>query len=129
MPKNTKKTKSPKSNAKLRSALQAIQQAIAAGQGDLRTRTAAMQETMTGAGIAFVWLNVRYAGRDPGGKGWVFVTYEGGSNFSYSIWPEWAYGVAEGALHFNKQVLVAIPADQLAAGNNLTLALCSDVAP
>jgi hypothetical protein len=32
-----------------------------------------------------------------------------------SRWPEWAYGVAEGALHFNKQMLLVYRPSQLKA--------------
>jgi hypothetical protein len=41
-------------------------------------------------------------------------------------WPEWAYGVAEGALRFNKQVFVVY--NGVPTGANLILVYCLDTA-
>jgi hypothetical protein len=41
-----------------------------------------------------------------------------------STWPEWAFGVAEGALHSNKKVLVLY--DNQPFGSNLQQVLCSN---
>ena len=46
----------------------------------------------------------------------------GGPNVA-SAWPQWAYGVAHDALHFNKQVFV-LYRGQDPSGNNLTAVAC-----
>jgi hypothetical protein len=62
-------------------------------------------------------------GRMSSGSGQVQVNI-GSSGFA-STWPEWAFGVAEGALHFNKKVFV-IYNDQ-PTGNNLLQVLCTNI--
>ena len=52
------------------------------------------------------WCRVIYAGRDASGAGWVTVGPNNSNSEYDSIWPEWAYGIAENALHFNKWVEV-----------------------
>ena len=68
-----------------------------------------MQEKLKAAGISVDIGRIDYVGRaiweDPSGDHRVQVTVGQGS-FA-SDWPDWAFGVAEGALHFNKKVLLA----------------------
>ena len=63
-----------------------------------------MTESLNSAGISVDTGYVALAGRDSSGSGWVQVNISSGG-FA-STWPEWAFGVAEGALHFNKKVFV-----------------------
>jgi hypothetical protein len=63
---------------------------------------------------------IRQAGRYPTGDG--FVGIQIGSTTWSSLWPEWAYLIAEGALHFNKQVLVMY--NDQPFGDNLVLVVC-----
>jgi hypothetical protein len=49
--------------------------------------------------------SVEYVGRDPTGQHLpVYVKLTSGGYSS--DWPEWAYAIAENALHFNKRVMV-----------------------
>jgi hypothetical protein len=96
----------------------------------LRARAADINAELAAQMLSVAWLKLHYAGRDPEGNGWVKaddITFASSSRVSWSIWPEWAYGVAEGAIHFDKHLFVVYstsgdPPD----GNNITLALCSD---
>jgi hypothetical protein len=54
------------------------------------------------AGISSDVGYIAYAGRASSGSGQVQVNISSGGYAS--TWPEWAYNVAEGALHFNKKV-------------------------
>jgi len=67
-----------------------------------------MHERLNAAGISVDIGRIDHVGRaiwdDPSGDRRVQVTVGQGS-FA-SDWPEWAFGVAEGALHFNKKVLL-----------------------
>ena len=52
---------------------------------------------------------ITFAGRNYDGSGVVCIHVD--NAFTSSGWPEWAYGVAEGALRFGKQVLVVYTSD------------------
>jgi len=63
---------------------------------------------------------VALAGRDSSSSGWVQVNISSGG-FG-SNWPERFYGVAEGALHFNKKLLVVY--NNQPFGNNVLQVYC-----
>src|SRR5262252_5987826 len=71
---------------------------------DLDVHIEQVTERLTAAGIGSDIGSIAYAGRASSGSGQVQVNISSGG-FA-SIWPEWAFGVAEGALHFNKKVWV-----------------------
>jgi hypothetical protein len=74
---------------------------------------------LTALGIGSDIGTIAFAGRSSSG-GLVQVNIPGGG-FS-SQWPEWAYGVAEGALRFNKKVWVIY--NNQPFGSNLLQVLC-----
>src|SRR5262249_28065762 len=117
-------TRTKRSDAKSRATSKVIQEVLSASKGDLRAALPRVETLLAPAALGVAFVTVEYAGRDADENGWVSISYVGGSQFSYSIWPEWAYGVAEGALHFGKQLLLVFPANEVASGGNLTLALC-----
>jgi hypothetical protein len=89
---------------------------------DLEAQFKQVVEKLNAAGINADIGSIVYAGRTSSGSGPVQVNI-GSSGFA-SIWPEWAFGVAEGALHFNKKVFV-IYNDQ-PFGSNLLQVLCTN---
>jgi hypothetical protein len=79
-------------------------------------------ERLKAAGISFNEGTIFHAGRQPDGSRHVNVLIGSTGEQAFSPWPEWAYGVAEGALHFNKKVLVMYR--DVPLGSNLMLVLC-----
>jgi len=77
-------------------------------------------QKLAASGIASDVGTIAFAGRDSSGQGEVqFNT----STMGYSSsWPEWAYQIAESALHFNKQVWVIYKDKPF--GTNLLTVLC-----
>jgi|SRR6516162_9161255 hypothetical protein len=60
-------------------------------------------------------------------EGWVNLAITAGPNQGaafFSVWPEWAYNIAEGALHFNKQMMVSYDSTTLPMGNSLLGVIC-----
>jgi hypothetical protein len=117
MPKTTKKKPISKAAA---AALKAMENMVIK-TADLDVHIEQVTERLKAAGLAMDIGSVLYAGRN-GGLGQVVVNISSGG-FG-SLWPEWAYQVAEGALHFNKKVLL-IYIDQ-PVGDNLGIVLCTN---
>jgi hypothetical protein len=104
MPRKTAKKKPmSKVAAKLPPALRAMDNQIFKAV-NLDVRVKELKGMLDAAGFNADIGSIVYAGRAASGTGEVQVNI-GSSGFA-STWPEWAYGVAEGALHFNKRVLV-----------------------
>src|SRR6516225_6629984 len=87
---------------------------------DLDVHIEQVTERLKAAGIGSDVGSIAYAGRASSGSGQVQVNISSGG-FA-STWPEWAYGVAEGALHFNKKVWVIY--NNQPFGSNLLQVLC-----
>lgn len=119
MAKTTRKTVMRKSAAKLPPALRAMENAVVAS-GELDAHIRQVTETLAAARVASDVGHIAYAGRSSTGSGQVQVNINSGG-FA-STWPEWAYGVAEGALRFNKKVWVVY--NNQPFGNNLLQVLC-----
>ena len=118
MAKTTKKKPMSKAAA---AALKEIQNVVIK-TADLDVHIERVTERLNAAGIASDIGSIAYAGRASSGSGQVQVNISSGG-FA-STWPEWAFGVAEGALHFNKKVFV-IYNDQ-PFGSNLLQVLCTN---
>jgi hypothetical protein len=118
-----KTTKKPmrKATSKLPAALKAMENMVIA-TADLDVHFKQMTEILNAAGISADLGSIVLAGRFSDGSGWVQVNISSGG-FA-STWPEWAFGVAEGALHFNKKVFVVY--NNQPFGNNLLQALCTN---
>jgi len=118
-----KTTKKPmrKATSKLPAALKAMENMVIA-TADLDVDLKQMTERLNAAGISADLGSIVLAGRFSDGSGWVQVNISSGG-FA-STWPEWALGVAEGALHFNKKVFVVY--NNQPFGNNLLQALCTN---
>jgi hypothetical protein len=87
---------------------------------ELDVHTKQVTERLKAAGISSDIGSIAYAGRASSGSGQVQVNISSGG-FA-STWPEWAFGVAEGALHFNKKVWVIY--NNQPFGSNLLQVLC-----
>jgi hypothetical protein len=120
MPKTTKKK--PMSKAAV-AALKAMENMVLPAAGDLDVHIDQVRERFKAAGFSADFGSIVYTGRMSSGSGQVQVNI--GSGGFASTWPEWAFGVAEGALHFNKKVFV-IYNDQ-PAGSNLLQVLCTNI--
>ncbi len=119
MPKTTKKR--PISKA-ITAALKAIEN-VRFETTNLDLQLKQVRERLSPAGIAVDIAAIGLAGRNPSGSGSVQInTSSGGYG---SIWPEWAYGVAEGALHFNKKVMVLY--NDQPFGSNLLQVVCTNI--
>lgn len=114
MPK-TKRTPIPK----LPTALKAMEN-LFIEKADLGVAIEQMTRNLAPAGISSDVGYIAYAGRSSTGSGQVQINIASGG-FA-STWPEWAFGVAEGALHFNKKIWVIYTNQPF--GNNLLQALC-----
>ena len=102
MSKSTKKK--PRSKA-VAAALKAMENMVFES-ADLDAQLKQVKGRLDAAGITGNFGSIGSAGRDSSGSGWVQVLV-GSPPMGYgSVWPEWAYAIAEGALHFNKKVLV-----------------------
>jgi hypothetical protein len=121
MAKTTKTTKKPmrKATSKLPAALKAMENLVIA-TADLDVHLTQMTEKLNALGISADTGSIVLAGRFSDGSRWVQVNISSGG-FA-STWPEWAFGVAEGALHFNKKVFVVY--NNQPFGNNLLQVLC-----
>ena len=115
--KTTKATPTRKAGPKLAMVLKALSDAATQKTLDAQVRHATM--ALSAAGIGSDIGTIAFAGRSSTG-GLVQVNIPGGG-FS-SQWPEWAFGVAEGALHFNKKVWVIY--NNQPFGSNLIQVLC-----
>ena len=100
MPKTPKKKPMSKAAA---AALKAMENMVIK-TADLDVHIEQVTERLKAAGIGSDVGSIAYAGRASSGSGQVQVNISSGG-FA-STWPEWAFGVAEGALHFNKKVWV-----------------------
>ena len=119
MPRTTGKTLTSQRTAKLPAALSALEN-LAVKKEDLKAHFKQVTETLAAAGIASDIGSIAYAGRASSGSGQVQVNISSGGYAS--TWPEWAFNVAEGALHFNKKVWVIY--NNQPFGNNLLQVLC-----
>jgi hypothetical protein len=92
---------------------------------DRDVRLKQVTEGLNAAGLdaKWDWGRIIFAGRDASGAGWVTVGLKIGNNEYDSIWPEWAYGIAENALHFNKWLEVQY--NDQPFGENLLRVSCS----
>ena len=80
-----------------------------------------MKEILGPAGINVGFGVMVYAARTAVGFNVVGINV--GSSSISTDWPEWAYGVAEGAVHFNKQVLLVYNND-VPSGANILFVGC-----
>jgi hypothetical protein len=121
MAKATKTTKKPmrKATPKLPAAFKAMEN-LSIATADLDVHLTQMTEKLNALGISADTGSIVLAGRFSDGSRWVQVNISSGG-FA-STWPEWAFGVAEGALHFNKKVFVVY--NNQPFGNNLLQVLC-----
>jgi hypothetical protein len=117
MPKATKKRSMRKAIAA------ALKENMIFETTDLDLQLKQMRERLQPAGISVAIGSIGLAGRNPSGSGSVQLNI--GSGGYGSIWPEWAYGVAEGALHFNKKVIVLY--NDQPFGSNLLQVLCMNI--
>lgn len=119
MAKTTKKTVKKKAAGKLPPALQAMENMVVT-KDEFEVHVKHVTEKLNAAGLGSDTGYIAYAGRTSTGSGQVQVNISSGG-FA-STWPEWAFGVAEGALHFNKKVWVIY--NNQPFGNNLLQVLC-----
>ncbi len=116
--KTTKATPTKKAGPKLAMVLKALSDAATA-QRTLDAQVKQVTTALAAAGIGSDIGTIAFAGRSSTG-GLVQVNVPAGG-FS-SQWPEWAFSVAEGALHFNKKVWVIY--NNQPFGSNLIQVLC-----
>jgi hypothetical protein len=91
---------------------------------DLDVQLKQVRERLNAVGIKNVEVgSIALAGRNSTGSGQVVVSISSGTYGS--IWPEWAYGVAEGALHFNKKGAVFY--NDQPVGSNLMQVFCTNI--
>jgi hypothetical protein len=117
MPKTA--TKKPTSKT-IAAALKAMENMVFE-TADVDVQLKQVKERLNAAGMNVDIGPIALAGRNSSGSGMVQINI-GLGGYS-SIWPEWAYGVAEGALHFNRQVLIVY--NNVPSGNNLLAAYCT----
>jgi len=120
MAKDTLKGQAKKTAKKLHVVLKTMDGSVAPN-GDFEAYHKEISGKLTAAGLASDVGSIAFAGRTSAGSGQVQLNIPSGG-FS-STWPEWAYGVAEGALHFNKKVWV-IYSGSSPFGANLLNVLC-----
>jgi len=89
---------------------------------DLDVHIEQVTERLKAAGIGSDIGSIAYAGRASSGSGQVQVNI--GLIGIGSPWPEWAYSVAERAMHFNKKVWVIY--NNQPFGSNLLQVLCTN---
>jgi hypothetical protein len=119
MSKTTKKKPMSKAAA---AALKAMENMVVP-TADLEVHIEQARERLKAAGLSVDFGFIAYAGRMSPGSGQVQVNI--GSGGFASSWPEWAFSVAEGALHFNKKVLVIY--NNQPFGSNLLQVLCTNI--
>lgn len=121
MPKSArKKDQAKKAAKKLNVALKLMEESVVAQESDFEAYLKQITEKLVAAGLSSDVGTVAYAGRDATGAGKVQVNVPSGGYAS--TWPEWAYGVAEAALHANKKVWVIYTVTPF--GTNLAQVLC-----
>jgi hypothetical protein len=119
------KTKKARMGRATAAALKAMEKMVFE-TGDLNVQLKQLNEKLSPAGITVSYGSIAYAGRNSSDSGQVMINAPTGGNIWYaSTWPEWAYGVAEGALHFNQQVLVTY--NDVPFGVNLLDVFCTNV--
>lgn len=116
--KTTKATPTKKAAPKLAMVLKTLSDA-ATTHKTLDAQVKQVTTVLAAAGIGSDIGTIAFAGRSST-AGLVQVNIPSGG-FS-SQWPEWAFGVAEGALHFNKKVWVIY--NNQPFGGNLIQVLC-----
>jgi hypothetical protein len=79
-------------------------------------------ERLNADGISADTSYLQFAGRYLDGSGWVSLVLDSNVGSFGSPWPEWAYGVAEWALHFKKQMWIIY--NTYPFGNNLIQVFC-----
>ena len=121
MAKTTKSTKKPtrKASSKLPTALK---ENMVIASADLDAHLKQMTEKLNALGISADTGSIVLAGRFSNGSRWVQVNISTGGFASTR--PEWAFAVAEAALHFNKKVFVVY--NNQPFGTNLLQALCTN---
>ena len=119
MPKIARRTSTNKRAAKLPDALKAMENMVIK-KADLGVSIEQVTQKLAPAGISSDVGYIAYAGRSSTGSGQVQIDISSGGYAS--TWPEWAYAVAEGALHFNKKIWVIY--NNQPFGSNLLQALC-----
>jgi hypothetical protein len=100
----------------------ALKENMVIATADLDVHLKQMTDRLNAAGIGADTGSIVLAGRFSDGSRWVQVNISSGG-FA-STWPEWAFVVAEGALHFNKKVFVVY--NNQPFGNNLLQVLCTN---
>jgi hypothetical protein len=119
MPKTAKKKAMSRSVA---AALKAMENMVFE-TADLDVQLKQVRQRLKAFGLSVDIGSIGLAGRNPSGSGSVQINISSGGYGS--IWPEWAYGVAEGALHFNKKVIVLY--NDQPFGSNLLQVLCMNI--
>jgi hypothetical protein len=112
-------TKKKRMNKAVAAALKAMENMVYESEADLHGRL--QQLITTGLDAKWDWGRVTFIGRDLSGAGW--VQFNIGTTGYGSIWPEWAYGIAENAIHFNKWLFVQYSGQPF--GENLLLVYCT----
>jgi hypothetical protein len=90
---------------------------------DLDAQLKQFKEKLSPLGVNTDFATVTLAGVYSSGSNQVSIII-GSSTFA-SPWPEWAYTIAEDALHFSKQLLLMYNNEPF--GSNLLLVLCSNL--
>ena len=116
MPKTAKRE--PRSKA-VAAALKAMENMVFKTT-DFDVQLKQMREMLNAPGINVDVGSIVIAGRTSSGSTMVQINIASGG--WSSNWPEWAYGVAEGALHFNRKVLIVHNDEP--TGSNLLAASC-----
>jgi hypothetical protein len=120
MPNSTKKKPISKAAA---AALKALESMVIP-TADLDVHIKETERLLKPAGFSLKYGVIAYVGRTYRGSRHAQVNVDSGQ-FS-STWPEWAFGVAEGALRFNKRVVVVYKNDR-PIGRNLLNVLCLNI--
>jgi hypothetical protein len=117
------KIKKKRMGGAVASALKALEKMVFES-GDLNVQLKQMKEKLSPAlKLKYDVGSITWAGLNSSGLNQVLLNVPSGAYAS--PWPEWAYNVAVGALHFNQQVLVAY--DTAPRGPNLYFVFCTNV--
>jgi len=119
MAKDTLKGQAKKTAKKLHLVLKTMEGSVAPN-GDFDAYHKDISGKLAAAGLGSDVGTITYAGRTSAGTGQVQVNISSGGYAS--TWPEWAFGVAEATLHFNKKVWVMYSGSPF--GANLLSVLC-----
>lgn len=120
MPKTAKKVSAKKRAPKLPAALKGLQNS-AIGEGGFGAHVAQASTELARSGINAGFGSIYSVGRIADGSGIVQVDIDSGG--FVSVWPEWAYGVAEAALHWGRKVLIVYKDQPI--GSNLMQVVCT----